>query len=119
MSEGGWGGHRPPYEYDVIQGELVLNVGRWKIIRKIVRLRGWCDMTYEGIADHLNDREIPGYSARMTVRKRTKNAVQRTDGKWPWRTVANIINQWQSGKRQAWREHYESQRVEREQEEQT
>ena len=117
ISQGGWNGHRPPYEYDIIQGEPVLNIGRWQVIRRIVRLRKWRGMTYRQIAEYLNSQKIPGYSGRITIKRRSKNKCQRSDGTWASRSVAKIITDWYSGKRQAWREFYEAKRLEREREE--
>lgn len=114
VSQGGWGGAKPPYEYDVIQGELVLNVGRWQIVRKIARMRKWTKMSYQAIADHLNAIGEPGYSGRTTLKKRVRRSLRRSDGTWHYRSVALICENWQTGLRQQWKDYYESKRIERE-----
>ncbi len=53
ISEGGWGGHRPPYEFDVVRGELSLNKERAWIVRLMIRLRK-LKRSYRQIADYLN-----------------------------------------------------------------
>ena len=114
ISQGGWGGHRPTYEYDVVQGELVLNRQRWQVVKKIIRLRKWAGWSFQRITDHLNENRIPAYSARKIINRRVLRArTQRTDGKWAMRSVATIVYHWEEGKRQAWKEHYEAKRVER------
>lgn len=114
VEQGGWKGHRPPYEYDIIQGEPVLNVGRWQIVRKIVRLRRWTSLSYQGIAEVLNAQNVEGYSARVTVKKKVvKNSKQREDGKMTDSLCRQIIRDWYSGKRQQWRDFYETKRLER------
>ena len=114
VSQGGWHGSKPPYEYDIVQGEPVLNFARWQVIKKIIRLRKWAKMTYHGIADYLNETGVPGYSARTTLKRRIRKSLRRSDGTWYYRSVVVICKHWEAGIRQQWKEHYEAKRQERE-----
>lgn len=95
ISRGGWPGHRPPFEADVIAGELVLNPVRARIVRHIVRLRklkhpnGEHVFTYKQIANYLNGendlidpatgevgRRFERYFDRPMKQKRIKKRIQ-------------------------------------------
>jgi DNA invertase Pin-like site-specific DNA recombinase len=113
IANGGWAGHRPPYEYDIIQGEPVLNFGRWLIIKKIWRLRRWCNWSCGKIARHLNERGVPAYSARVVLKKRMVPKTTRSDGRWTDGCVWWVVKYWKEGKRQQWRDRYGDKRLER------
>lgn len=93
VQNGGWAGFRPPFEYDVIQGELVLNPERAKTVKLISRLRN-LGMTYIEIADYLNGanrwKKIwqPPH-AKVPQRKRNRPPKLGT-GKWTRYNVRNI-----------------------------
>jgi site-specific DNA recombinase len=90
---GGWIGFRPPYEYDVIQGELVINPERAAIVRYIRRLRYWMGWTYEAIAVFLNEKQVPPPHARRPLKKRQRESgfPQRGTGAWTMNSVYNIL----------------------------
>jgi len=54
---GGYAGGRPPFAYDVKNGELVVNQHEAGIVRIIFEMRKE-GKTYEAIANHLNEREL-------------------------------------------------------------
>lgn len=114
VDNGGWGGHRPPYEYDIVQGEPVLNFGRWLIIKKIWRLHKWADMSAGRIAKLLNEQRVPSYyTARTILKKRISQRVHRIDGLWTEGVIYWIVKYWKDGKRQQWHDYYEAKRLER------
>lgn len=82
-NKGGWIGFRPPYEYDVIQGELVLNWERHLTIRHIRRLRKYLGWGFPRIANYLNDRldRFPAPSSREPIKKRQRPS-QFNSGRW-------------------------------------
>ena len=119
IAGGGWGGHRPPYECDVIQGELVLNPDRARIIRHIVRLRklrnfdGSHVFSLQAIADYLNGknnlidpitgqvgRKFPRYFDRQLVRKRIKPRLQLN--LWNREGIRKIVHDSEIGERAKW-----------------
>lgn len=120
-SQGGWTGHRPPYEYDVVQGELVRNEERARTVRLIWRLRqlknrlGEPMFTYKAIAAYLDGnnnlidpvtgergRWFPPYGSRQFLRKRNTPRIQGGSRLWNYMTVAIIIKDIASGERQRW-----------------
>jgi len=95
QAKGGWIGFRPPYEYDVIQGDLVRNFERSCVRRLIFRLRFWLKWSYRKIAEYLNGsnrrgRIFPPCHARKPLRERQKPTKTGT-GKWSLFMVYNFI----------------------------
>lgn len=121
VEEGGWKGHRPPYEYDVVQGELVQNTERWRIVRHMVRLRslkkanGRPLFSWDALAQYFNGdnnmvdpvsgqrgRRFPVSTDKMTVKKRlTPYKVPRL-GLWYGATCRRIVLEVTSGARDRW-----------------
>lgn len=89
-ARGGWIGFRPPYEYDVVQGELVLNAERSAVVRLMRRLRKWTGISYRRIAAYLNAKEIPPPHARKTLRDRQRPPLRGT-GLWTDSSVFNLL----------------------------
>lgn len=94
VQNGGWVGFRPPFEYDVIQSELVLNPERAKTVRLISRLRR-VGMTFVEIADYLNganrwERKWSPPHARAPQKKRLK-PLRLGTGQWTKYNVRNIV----------------------------
>lgn len=87
---GGWIGFRPPFEYDVIQGDLVQNFERALILRHMRRLRNWLGWSYQKIADYLNAKEIAPPHARQSLKKRQR-PLQKGNGKWIQNSVRNLL----------------------------
>lgn len=102
-ARGGWVGYRPPYEYDVVQGELVPNFERAMIRRHATRLRICFEWTYQRISDYLNGdnrltnpdgsrgRVFPPPHERETLKKRTRPR-QRGTGLWTANSVYKLLN---------------------------
>lgn len=88
---GGWIGFRPPYEYDVFQGELVLNEERAAVVRLMRRLRNWLGWTFQRIADYLNEHDVPPPHARRAL-KRRQRPLQRGTGRWTDCNVFGILS---------------------------
>lgn len=94
-TKGGWIGFRVPYEYDAVQGELVLNKERFKLLRHITRLRNWLGWPCQKIADYLNGqnrykRVYPPPHAKPTVKQRQTDLVRGT-GRWDRFSVYNLV----------------------------
>lgn len=101
VKQGGWIGFRPPYEYDVVQGELVLNKERARVLRLIYRLQK-LDYNPANIRDYLNGqnnllnpdgtrgRKFPPPSKRLRLRKRQVPYIYKNED-WQWWTVNRII----------------------------
>lgn len=90
MVAGGWIGFRPPYEYDVFQGELVINPERARWTRHMRRLRKYLGWTFKRIAIYMNQIEVPPPHARPMVRKRMTPKVKGV-GAWTLSSVRNIL----------------------------
>ena len=88
--KGGWIGFRPPYEYDVVQGELVLNQERSRVSRLIRRLRKYLKWTYQRIANYLNAREIPPPHRAKNPQKKRRRPATKGAGKWNMWSVRRI-----------------------------
>jgi len=99
---GGWIGFRPPFEYDVIQGELVYNMERGRVIRHIFRIRKYLGLSFRQIAAYMNGRNglinsdgtrgrvfLPPAIARKPMRKR-RNPITKLKV-WGLGSVRNII----------------------------
>lgn len=103
---GGWIGFRPPFEYDVIQGELVYNMERARVIRHMFRIRKYIGLSYRQIAAYMNGRNglmnpdgtrgrifLPPAIARQPVRKRrTPITTIKTWGKGGVRNILACEN---------------------------
>ena len=124
IAQGGWGGHRPPYEYDIVQGEMVLNEERWRTVRLIARLREVKDrtgkrmFTYQDICNYLDGRNnlfvdpsnpelgrgrkfiTPGQKLSI---KRRKGGRLYTCESWNIPTVKRILDEYNNGSRKRWR----------------
>lgn len=104
VENGGWGGHRPPYEFDVVQGELVINKERARILRHIVRLRKMDIYSVQEICNYLNGhnrlrnpdgsigRVFPPPSARQSLRKRTGGYIKPPADRWTAPTLWAILD---------------------------
>ena len=90
-SKGGWIGFRPPYEYDVVQGELVLNWERNQIVKLICRLRTYSKWPYTKIASYLNEREIPPPHKSKNPQKKRRRPITVGEGVWNMYSVRRII----------------------------
>lgn len=94
-TKGGWIGFRVPYEYDAVQGELVLNRERAKVLRRINRLRNWLEWSCQRISDYLNGnnkegRIYPPPHAKPTVKQR-QTELTRGTGEWTRFSVYNLV----------------------------
>ena len=124
VAQGGWWGHRPPYEFDVKQGELVINPDRQRtikgLIRLITRLRklGW---TYKRVAEYLSGhnglfnpdgtrgRRYPILSTRDVLRKRRNGQTDTGQRDWVQSTVFKLVRGY--GTRQALWQKLEDQKL--------
>ncbi|MBL0187820.1 MAG: recombinase family protein [Candidatus Obscuribacter sp.] len=121
VSQGGWNGHVPPYEYDVMSGELVLNRDRWRVCRLIVWLsrlkkkNGKPLMGTQKIANYLNGknnlidpktglrgRVFPTAMQKPQIKKRHAPYQRPFTYKWSQCTVYLILKQMRSGERLKW-----------------
>lgn len=104
VSNGGWAGHRPRYEYDVEQGELVLNKERAMYLRHMVRVYKMGIFSLPRLCEYLNGknnilkpdgtrgRVIPAPGARKNLRKRTGGYIKKPRGVWTVGTIWSILN---------------------------
>lgn len=89
--KGGWIGFRPPYEYDVVQGELVVNHERARVVRLICRLRRILSWQYKEIAAYLNEKDIPPPHLAKIPQKKRRRPIVRGSGEWNVWSVRRII----------------------------
>lgn len=107
VSQGGWVGHRPLYEFDVKQGELVLNAERFKTVKMVLRLAirlRKLGFTYSGIGRYLSGannllnpdgtrgRIFPRLSQREILRKRRVPLAKGDGPTWVQSTVFKLIH---------------------------
>lgn len=115
VSNGGWAGHRPRYEYDVFQGELVLNKERAMYLRHMNRVYKLGIFSLPQLCEYLNGknklrntdgtrgRVIPSPGARQNLRKRTGGYIKKPRGIWTVGTIWSILNRERREKtRQSW-----------------
>jgi DNA invertase Pin-like site-specific DNA recombinase len=95
QEKGGWIGFRVPYEYDVVQGDIIVNCERSRLIRHMRRLRFWLQWSHQRIADYLNGTNkrgqiYPPPHARPSLRQRQRPNVYGT-GRWTRNSVYHIL----------------------------
>lgn len=113
VENGGWAGHRPPYECDVVQGELVINKERAAILRHIKRLHKLGSLSLPQICEYLNGnnrmlnpdgtrgRIMPAPGTRVGLRKRTGGYIKKPRGVWTVGTLWGILNRDKCREKQA------------------
>lgn len=125
VAQGGWWGHRPPHEFDVVQGELVLNLQRLKkiqaIYRHILRLRK-LGFTYRAVAAYLSGdngllnadgtrgRAFPVLSKRQTLRRRRESMKCGGGDKWLPSTIFRFLTTYEQ-RRELWSKAERSERI--------
>lgn len=104
VESGGWAGHRPRYEYDAIQGELVLNEERARYLRLIKRIYKLGIFSLPQLCEYLNGknnllkpdgtrgRVIPSPGSRKNLRKRIGAYIKKPRGVWTVGTLWGILN---------------------------
>jgi site-specific DNA recombinase len=95
QGKGGWIGFRVPYEYDVLESDIVLNSERARLLRHMRRLRFWLHWSNQRIADYLNGGNKKGISyvpphAKPRQKQRQRPNVYGT-GKWTRNSVYHIL----------------------------
>ena len=95
QAKGGWIGSRVPYEYDVVESDIVLNQERARVLRHIRRLRFWLQWSCPRIAEYLNGRNKKGFvylppHAKPRQKQRQRPNVVGT-GKWTKNSVYHIL----------------------------
>lgn len=122
-NQGGWMGHRPPYEYDVVQGELARNEERWRYVRhlfrisKLKRRNGRKLFSWRALAAYMNGennlidpatgqrgRRFPAEKERVTQRKRLTPYIRKREGLWDTTTCRRMVLEMASGKRFEWQQ---------------
>lgn len=121
VAQGGWHGHVPPYEYDVLAGELVLNQDRWRVCRHILRLsrlkkpNGQPLLGTQKIAHYLNGknnlidpktgkrgRVFPPAHARANIKRRQSPYQRPFTSQWSQCSVYCLLREMKQGTRLRW-----------------
>lgn len=67
-SRGGYSGGRPPYGYKTVRGVLTIDEAEAPVVKMIFEMRDVHKLSFDAIAEYLNDQAIPTKSGKQWLR---------------------------------------------------